>query len=1092
MKFLNLKFIALVLFALLLVTTGSANPLQAAQPAQSAAVATQAGSDTWMSVLVELQQPPVAQIYAEMQAQAEVQAATTTQVTAATQAQLVTVEQAQQSTLTALQALNAVVIYRNQRVYNGIAVRITTDKLAQLAQLPDVKAIHPLIAKYPADNSRLPLSGAPALWQGISGLGVTGTGMTIAIVDTGVDYLHTDFGGPGAGYLSNNPTLIGDVAGFPGEKIIGGYDFAGDLYNADPDSVPYYPVPAPDPDPMDCYAHGTHVAGIAAGYGVKSDGATDREAYNADTNFSQLRIPPGVAPEAKIYALKVFGCKGSSEIVDQGIEWAVDPNGDGDLSDHVDVINLSLGSSYGSLDDPTSLASANAIAAGVIVVASAGNSADVTYVVGSPAVADAVISVAAGQTTINSFETIANFSSRGPRRFDSALKPDITAPGYRIISAGQGTGNDGATNSGTSMAAPHVSGAMALLRQLHPSWSVEDLKALIMNSALTQIRTSEATTATVYSPMRIGAGQLDLEKAQKTSVLAYNADNPGQVNVSFGAPEVLKSTGALKNIRVANKGDQEAAYTLTYAGVTDIPGVSFLIPTQIITIAAGGFTNVPVIFNANAAQMQPTRDQTLAATQGGRPRQSLNEKSGYLLFWPVAGLFTATVEGVNVTPSVATDLQGVATFHYDPQTRVLTYTIQIGGSPLADITSVTINRGPVGVAGTAVYTLSHSIVSQTLPITGLINLSPRDEPLLRAGELYVNVTTQTHPNGALRGQINSAAPLLEVALYAAPRAASAMHAAQSALDFGDQQPATQILSLQGVGLTNSQVPTLAISLVSAVELQWSSPNLPPANMITATEGSRIDLYDHADLKYVGVTSDFGATRTKAMPAGAVGQSTLYFGIATYGNWSTPNEVKFEIYIDTDRDGVDDFMLFNSDQLGYNSDSVMSDAFVTALKDLRPGLHTGNITPQADLNGADAATLDTAPFNSNVLLLSIHASALGLTNLNAWFDYHVETYSNDRPRIDDGGRRSVDRSPHLAYDLAHSRFDLSGGKVGAPQYPDLAGENITVKFDQRGYSQASNQGILLLHHHNVSGRRAEVVLVQSSSPVTLYLPLIGKH
>ncbi|MCX6044390.1 MAG: S8 family serine peptidase [Chloroflexi bacterium] len=1090
MKFSNIKFAVLLLFTILCGAGGQINPIQAATPAQSITLATQPATSTQVSVLVELQAPPVTAIYAEMQAMSAVQAATATQVTAATQTQLATIEQAQQRTLTALQALNATVMYRNQRVYNGIAVRIATDKLAQLAQLPEVKAVHRLVAKYPAERAQTPLSGAPVLWQAGNGPGITGQGITIAIIDTGVDYLHTDFGGPGTGYAANNPTKIGDVAGFPGEKVIGGYDFTGNLYNADPDSNTYQPLPTPDPDPMDCYAHGTHVAGIAAGYGVDSNGNSYRGAYNTATQISDLRIPPGVAPAAKIYALKVFGCAGSSEVVDQGIEWAVDPNADGDLSDHVDVINLSLGSSYGTLDDPTSIASTNAVAAGIVVVASAGNSGDVTYVSGSPAIADAVISVAAGQITTNNFETLANFSSRGPRRFDAMLKPDITAPGYRIISAGQGTGNNSALNSGTSMAAPHVAGAMALLRQLHPDWRVEELKALIMNSAMTQIRTTEIITAPFYSPVRIGAGQLDLEKAQKTDVLAYNADNPGLVSVSFGAPEVLNDTTALKNIRLANKSNQTAAYNLTYAGVTETPGVTFILPTQLITVAAGGFTNVPVMLSTNVAQMQHTRDRTLAATQAGRSRQWLNEKSGYLLFWPATGLFTATLSGAKVTPAIVTDLQGAATFHYDPQTHVLSYTLQLSGDPNPGITSVSINRGPAGVNGATAYTLGTNITNTLEPLTSALNLNSSDELLLRAGELYINVTTQANPQGAIRGQIDTTAPILAVPLYAAPRPAGAIRAVQSKLDFGEDQPTSQLIRLQGVGLTGNSIPTLGVPLVSVVELQWSSPNLPPANIITTTEGSQGDLYDHADLKYVGVTSDFGATRDNTTPNGAVDKSTLYFGIVSYGNWSTPNEVQFEIYIDSDLDGVDDFMLFNTDQLGYNSNNVMSDAFVTALKNL----HTGVITPQATLNAADTTPtqLDTAPFNSNVMLLPIRANLLGLTDLKADFDYRVESYSNDRPRIGDGARRYVDRSARLHYDLQHSRLDLSGGKVGAPQYPDLEGEPIPVKFEQQNASQSNSQGILLLHHHNMLGLRDEVVTIQASWPATLYLPMIGKR
>ena len=261
--------------------------------------------------------------------------------------------------------------------------------------------------------------------------------MRVAIADTGIDYLHRDFGGPGIGYAANDRTRIGDVTGYPGPRVVGGHDFAGDDYNA---SLPGdKSVPQPDPDPMDCYGHGTHVAGTAAGSGVTAARTTYTVPYDTSIDFSKLHIGPGVAPQATIYALKIFGCDGSTNLTDLALEWAVDPNQDGDFGDHLDVINLSLGSPYGWEYDTSVAAANNAALAGVIVVASAGNSGDFQLITSAPASADRAISVAATQHVGN---TVASFSSRGPRRGDAGLKPDVAAPGTGIVSAKTGTGSE--------------------------------------------------------------------------------------------------------------------------------------------------------------------------------------------------------------------------------------------------------------------------------------------------------------------------------------------------------------------------------------------------------------------------------------------------------------------------------------------------------------------------------------------------------------------------------------------------------------------------------------------------------------------------
>src|SRR5205823_12672420 len=128
--------------------------------------------------------------------------------------------------------------------------------------------------------------------------------------------------------------------------------------------------------------------GTAAGSGVTADGKTYKGSYNSTTiSSNSWNIGPGVAPKADLYAVRVFGCEGATDLTVDAIEWAVDHD--------MDVINMSLGSPFGSKDDPSAVASTNAAKAGVIVVASAGNEGPSPYVTSSPASADGAISVAA-------------------------------------------------------------------------------------------------------------------------------------------------------------------------------------------------------------------------------------------------------------------------------------------------------------------------------------------------------------------------------------------------------------------------------------------------------------------------------------------------------------------------------------------------------------------------------------------------------------------------------------------------------------------------------------------------------------------------
>jgi minor extracellular serine protease Vpr len=312
---------------------------------------------------------------------------------------------------TSVKALGGTVIASYQSAYNGVKIRISQDKVDQLAALPNVMAVRTLQVMKPDNTKGIPLIGAPTVWQNS---GFRGERVKIAIIDTGIDYTHANFGGPGteAAYeaahgaeaMPADPNLFGPRGH---TRVKGGIDLVGDSYNADSSSADYQPIPHPDSNPLDCNGHGSHVAGTAAGAGVLTGGTTYTGTYDSSTiSANSWIIGPGVAPKADLYAVRVFGCEGSTDVTVDAIEWAV--------KNKMDVINMSLGSVFGSKDDPSAEAATNAVKAGVVVVASAGNSGANQYMTGSPATGDGALSVAASDPSSGNPGAIISGYTGGP------------------------------------------------------------------------------------------------------------------------------------------------------------------------------------------------------------------------------------------------------------------------------------------------------------------------------------------------------------------------------------------------------------------------------------------------------------------------------------------------------------------------------------------------------------------------------------------------------------------------------------------------------------------------------------------------------
>lgn len=385
------------------------------------------------------------------------------------------------------------------------------------------------------DHESNKIIGAPAAWKS----GLTGKNVLIADLDTGIDANHPDFKG-----------RIAASKVFTGTGL------------------------------KDGFGHGTHTASTIAGTGAASRGKY-----------------AGVAPGAKLLIGKVCddngGCPDSAIIA--GMEWAA--------AQHAVAVNMSLGDTVTDGTDPVSTA-LNRITAqtGTLFVVAAGNDGGpkgngVDGTVQSPGSADAALTV--GSTTKR--DTLSDFSSQGPRLGDDAVKPDLVAPGENIIGArADGTNMDTPTPnpryeqaSGTSMATPHVTGAVALLAQAHPTWKAADFKRAL---------TSSAHGLKNLTAFQQGSGRLDIVRALKQKVHATS----GAANLGlFAWPHA--DTTATRQITYRNDGDH--AVTLKLALDTygprgkRAPAGMFSLDTTSVTVPAHGTATADVTGRTTKAQI---------------------------------------------------------------------------------------------------------------------------------------------------------------------------------------------------------------------------------------------------------------------------------------------------------------------------------------------------------------------------------------------------------------------------------------------------------------------------------------------------------
>ena len=407
-----------------------------------------------------------------------------------------------------------------------------------MAQIPGIAAVWPTLSYHPLLDTTPQLIGAPTLWGPT--LATAGQGMKIAIVDDGIDQTHPFFSPAGYSYPPGFPK--GQTA-YTTPKVIVARSFAPANPRSANARLPF------DPDASD---HGLHVAGIAAG-------------DNGTTTRSGIRLS-GIAPRAYLGNYRAatspseFGLNANSPELAAAVESAV--------RDGMNVINLSFGEDeINPSRDLVVRALNNAANAGVVSAVSAGNDFSEFGFgsISSPASAAKVIAVGASTGGHGAVEIDgpADFSSAGPTPYTLRFRPDVSAPGTGVASAAPGAGF--VELSGTSMAAPHVAGAAALLLQRHPGWTTAQLKsALVLTGAPLRISGREV------SPLREGGGRIDLPRADQPLIFAQPTD------LSFG---LLRPASAVRRtIQLSDAGGGAGSWAVRIT--PSVNGIT--VPTSVV------------------------------------------------------------------------------------------------------------------------------------------------------------------------------------------------------------------------------------------------------------------------------------------------------------------------------------------------------------------------------------------------------------------------------------------------------------------------------------------------------------------------------
>ncbi|MGQ9925327.1 MAG: S8 family serine peptidase [Chloroflexaceae bacterium] len=946
--------------------------------------------------------------------------------------------QAEQDRIAAqVEALGGRILARFGHAATGLAVTIDAGAVAALRDLPGVEGVVQ-VKDYPVDQSAR--DGAPLTLAEVSALigadavrarRSDGTGVDIALVDSGIDYTHVKLGGSGdpadyrraacgdaalaPGQPGCDPALDPPADLFPNARVRGGYDFIGDLWpNPDPRCGALQVCIFFDANPIDLAGHGTHVADIAAGLPTSPGGADS-----------------GVAPGANLWAFKA--CNGAAGLCNgvallRALDAALDLDGSdrglctpgvtlGCLAyDPADVINLSVSFSYGQPEDALTLFADLAGYYGSLVVASAGNDGNRPYIIGAPAAADAALAVTESLAPDNGNERIAPSASRGPRIADNRAKPDLAAPGA-ILSARAGGGAALAPFGGSSGSAPVAAGAAALMIQqlerlglLNPNPGLGDapnvplslapfVKILLMNHSHSLLDAGGNEPAPVTLQ---GSGRLDALAAFRGRTLAWDATELAA--------------------RLAEDPDLRQC---TFTPLLDLLNYLFF---RLLPPCADGYPFGDPLFRAWNAQTGSVSFgyQPLAAPQ------TLQRQVAVLNY-------ATSPRSYTLSTSLRAGGRGVS-LSVSPERVDL---------PPRSATIVTVTA-TIDPSRLRAWTLEDTAAAQVAAAAAARECGRGAAPLEVDGLLVVD--------GGLHNRVN-------VPIHLVPRRVAQVRITR--------QKSDRLELANPAPVAPGPVENFALVEISPNQCDSLNPTTPcatPDYVIGSRPGSGespVDLFG-VGLRSYSVPGLNATLGLPPAPPGAMADEVVEFALTVYDRpfRASPDvPVRFEAHIDANRDGVTDYVVYNAAPDGRNGRNAV---FVRAL---------GSSAP------SQSYFFLVADFNTQNYVLPVPAAAIGLRS-DRPFNYFVLAY--DAYFLNQGAPQLWDCSPAPAPTCGATVHTMQTGQLRfRPAVQELTlppGGSATLTFsaDPDGSAGSpSQQGLLLLFRDALPGQGSAAVVLQAA-------------